>query len=606
MIYRNLLKYCFTILLFFSVIGLKATEGLSYVMPANEIVVLLDAEENVVIVDIRKPEKYNEGHYAGAVNIWRSDYEDTTYQFGGMMPTKDQLQQLLSSLGVVKDSKLLLYDGKGGCDAARFWWILKTHGHHDAYIIDGGFEALIDEKSKITNVPTLTITSKYEFPQEELFDLYASMEDVKEAIDDANTILLDTRTLDEYLGETLKKGAFRSGRIPNSIHSDWTNCIHYDNGKLLKSKKDLIYDFNELGVTKDKKVIVYCQSGVRSAHTTFVLTQVLGYKNVSNYDGSWIEWSYNKELPVDSGGMIFAKGLDFVPETSYWYLFLDSFYGYANYVWSEITFQTNPWYQNYFWWLIVLSVFVWLLELIFPWRKNQPHIRADFWIDAFYMFFNFFIFNLVIFIAFCNLTSRVFADFFGGDLSNLALINIQDYPEWLQLLIFFIATDFIQWFTHVMLHRFDFLWRFHKVHHSVEEMGFAAHLRYHWMENVFYTPMKYIMVMLIGGFHPEQAFVVYYVAIAIGHLNHANVGLEYGPLKYIFNNAKMHIWHHYHEMPESHPKGVNFGISLSIWDYMFRTNYIPHSGRDIKLGFDKIEEFPKSFFKQLMTGFNKK
>lgn len=283
-----------------------------------------------------------------------------------------------------------------------------------------------------------------------------------------------------------------------------------------------------------------------------------------------------------------------------------AYIGYANYLWSEIIFQSSPWYVNYFWLLVILSVVVWLLELIFPWREKQPVIRKDFWIDAFYMFFNFFIFNLIIFIAFSNLTTHFVKDVAGIELSKISVISLKDYPEWLQLVIFFVATDFIQWITHVLLHRFSFLWNFHKVHHSVEEMGFAAHLRYHWMENVFYTPMKYIMVMLIGGFAPEQAFIVYYFSIVIGHINHANISIDYGPLKYIFNNPKMHIWHHAYELPEDHSYGVNFGISLSMWDYIFRTNYIPYSGKNIKLGFEKIEIFPKSFFKQLVYGFRNK
>ena len=285
--------------------------------------------------------------------------------------------------------------------------------------------------------------------------------------------------------------------------------------------------------------------------------------------------------------------------------FLKSFNDFAGYTWREITFQVDPWYVNYFWWLVVLSLFVWGLEIAFPWRKDQPIIRKDFWIDAFYMFFNFYIFKLVIFMAFSNVTEMAFADLFGGDLKKLALIDISSYPAWAQLVIFFIVTDFIQWFTHTLLHRYDILWRFHKVHHSVEQMGFAAHLRYHWMENVFYTPMKYIAVMLIGGFTPDQAFIVFYTAIAIGHLNHANVMFDYGPLKYILNNPKMHIWHHYITMPESHKNGVNFGISLSIWDYIFRTNYIPSDGRDIELGFGSIKEFPRTFMKQLFYGFGK-
>lgn len=281
------------------------------------------------------------------------------------------------------------------------------------------------------------------------------------------------------------------------------------------------------------------------------------------------------------------------------------FVDFAGYTWREITFQVSPWYVNYFWWLVALSLVVWLLEMAFPWRKNQPIFRKDFWLDAFYMFFNFYIFKLVIFMAFSVVVEKAFTQLVGGDISQLALVDISAMPAWAQLLVFFIVTDFIQWFTHVLLHRYEWMWRFHKVHHSVEQMGFAAHLRYHWMENVFYTPMKYMAVMLIGGFTPEQAFMVFYIAIAIGHLNHANIRLDYGPLKYIFNSPGMHIWHHAYALPNEHRRGVNFGISLSIWDYIFRTAYVPHSGRDIKLGFPKIEQFPKTFWQQLVYGFGK-
>lgn len=289
----------------------------------------------------------------------------------------------------------------------------------------------------------------------------------------------------------------------------------------------------------------------------------------------------------------------------YWQLFLESFGSFASYTWSEIMFQVEPWYVNYFWWLIALSFGVWGLEVIFPWRKDQAIIRKDFWLDAFYMFFNFYIFKLIIFFAFSNVTEQFFTQITGYELGKFALVDISGWAWGWQLLIFFLATDFIQWFTHVLLHRYEFLWRFHKVHHSVEQMGFAAHLRYHWMENVFYTPMKYIAVMFIGGFTPEQAYIVFYAAIAIGHLNHANIALDYGPLKYIFNNPKMHIWHHAYALPSDREHGVNFGISLSIWDYVFHTAYIPRDGRDIALGFSGLERFPKTFWSQLVTGFRK-
>ena len=278
---------------------------------------------------------------------------------------------------------------------------------------------------------------------------------------------------------------------------------------------------------------------------------------------------------------------------------------YANDLWHQITFQADPWYENYFWFLVVVSLLVWGLEIIFPWRKDQPIFRRDFWLDAFFMFFNFYIFNLIIFIAFSKVVTKFLNDTLGLDMTQFAMVDLSSISWGWQLLIFFLATDFVQWFTHIMLHRIPVLWRFHKVHHSVQQMGFAAHLRYHWMETVVYTPMKYIAVMLIGGFTPEQAYIVFFFNIAIGHLNHANVNLDYGPLKYIFNNPKMHIWHHAKELPKDRPYGMNYGITLSLWDYIFRTNYIPKSGRDIPLGFKNIEKYPKKFFGLITSGFGK-
>lgn len=286
-------------------------------------------------------------------------------------------------------------------------------------------------------------------------------------------------------------------------------------------------------------------------------------------------------------------------------VFLRAVSEYAGWVLSEVTFNYSykPWYQNYFYGLIVLSLAVWGLEAAFPWRKNQPIIRKDFWLDGFYMFFNFFIFGLMI-SGFYAVIAQVLAQF-NITLQSLSLFNFAALPLWSQLLIFFILNDFVQWFTHVLLHRFQVLWRFHQVHHSVQEMGFAAHLRYHWMENVFYKPLKTLAVMLIGGFEPEQAFFVHFVAITIGHLNHANVRITWGPFRYIFNNSVMHLYHHAYALPSNRPNGMNYGISLSLWDYLFGTAYVPQSeDGSFALGFPGIEKFPvHSFWKQLLVGF---
>ncbi|WP_115461147.1 sterol desaturase family protein [Winogradskyella aurantiaca] len=283
-----------------------------------------------------------------------------------------------------------------------------------------------------------------------------------------------------------------------------------------------------------------------------------------------------------------------------------SYSGYWNYLKYELI-DLNHW-DNYFYGLIAISFIVWFLELVFPWRKNQAVFRKDFWLDTFYMFFNFFLLNLIVLIALSNSAAELLDDVLGIvglQLSDLQLFDSTDLPKWLGLLIFFLVNDFVQWNTHRLLHRVPWLWNFHKVHHSVKQMGFAAHLRYHWMEPVIYNSIRYIPLALIANYSAQDVAIVYFFAIAIGHLNHANLGWDYGPLKYIFNNPKMHIWHHAKELPENVRYGVNFGLTLSLWDYLFKTDYIPHSGRDIELGFDKDEEFPQDFINQELYPFKK-
>lgn len=281
--------------------------------------------------------------------------------------------------------------------------------------------------------------------------------------------------------------------------------------------------------------------------------------------------------------------------------FVTSFLGTAQWTWKSILFQV-PWNTNYFWGLILISLLVWLLEILFPWRKDQSIFRKDFWLDGFYMFFNFFIFAIIISGVYSMLA--IFFGSIGIAAKSLAVFDLSSWPLWAQLLVFFILLDFVQWFTHVLLHKIPALWQFHKVHHSVKEMGFAAHLRYHWMENIFYKPLKTFGVMLLGGFEPDQAYLVHFLAIAIGHLNHANVKLTYGPLKYIFNNPVMHLYHHSYTLPKN-SFGVNFGISLSVWDYIFKTNHIPEDSGTIRLGYPGDQQMPKSFFGQLFYGFRK-
>lgn len=330
----------------------------------------------------------------------------------------------------------------------------------------------------------------------------------------------------------------------------------------------------------------------------------------------------------------------------YWEIFVNGYTGYANYIYKEITLQVEPLWKNYFWMLILVSAVFFALEIARPWREKQPRFRKDFWLDFFYMFFNFFLFSLLIYNASSDLIVNLFNDGIKGlfDFDLQAINPMNSWPIWAVLITGFVVRDFIQWWTHRLLHRSSKLWEFHKVHHSVEQMGFAAHLRYHWMENIVYRSIEYVPLALLGiGLH--DFFLIHIFTLAWGHYNHANLrvsgrvtgalafgflalliagtgfdlpvsydlaiglggaalgALVAGPyMKYIFNSPEMHIWHHAYELPKERQYGVNFGLTLAIWDYIWKTNYIPHDGRDIRLGFPGVEQFPDSFVSQNIHG----
>ncbi|MDG1717307.1 MAG: sterol desaturase family protein [Saprospiraceae bacterium] len=331
-------------------------------------------------------------------------------------------------------------------------------------------------------------------------------------------------------------------------------------------------------------------------------------------------------------------------------IFLNGYGGYASYLWNDIT---NPTWKSYFWWLIIVSFFFLVLEVIIPWRKKQVVLRKDFWLDGFYMFFNFFIFSLIIY----NAASDVIVNLFNDSIIAISGFNLQasnpmnGWPLWLILVIGFFVRDFVQWWVHRLLHRSDRLWEFHKVHHSVAEMGFAAHLRYHWMENIIYRTLEYLPLALLGiGLH--DFFIIHIFTLAWGHFNHSNItvsgritggilgaligiviagglfdvnlvlepsiilqstiilglaavsSVALGPfMRKVFNSPEMHIWHHTQDLPSERYYGVNFGLTLACWDYIFGTAYVPQEGRNNKLGFTGIDEFPKTFTGHNLNGF---
>lgn len=259
---------------------------------------LIEGDQKVVIFDIRKSTDYLLGHIPESQGLFRTDYESTDFEYGGMAMERDQMAELLGKAGLESDSLALIYGDSEELDGARFAWILDMYGHENIAIVDGGYDAWKKAGFSTTMSKPSVEATTYTFPREMDASLIATLDEVKAAVEsqDPNVIILDTRSDAEFNGEEQKKGAFNKGRIPGSVHIEYKKSIGEDGFKTADELRTL---FEDAGVTADKTIISYCQSGVRSAHTTFVLKELLGYEDVKNYDGSWIEWSFNSDLPIE-------------------------------------------------------------------------------------------------------------------------------------------------------------------------------------------------------------------------------------------------------------------------------------------------------------------
>ena len=271
--------------------------GAEYLIEVNDLKNIVN-NQNIKLLDFRKKSDYDKEHIVGALHISRNDIEDTSYPYQGIMASKTQIEKLFSELGIKTSDTIIAYDDNGLCEASRLWWILQNYNFNNIKLLHGGISEWKMNKGQVTSeIPKVT-KSVFKLSDNPKMHYYVSKEQMNKALQ-SNTVILDTRTIDEFSGKRQKKGALKGGRIPNSIHIDWAEAINYNGDKRLKSVNELETIYNKLNIKKSDPLIVYCHSGVRSAHTTFVLTQLLGYENVKNYDGSWTEWSYFNDLPIE-------------------------------------------------------------------------------------------------------------------------------------------------------------------------------------------------------------------------------------------------------------------------------------------------------------------
>ena len=261
--------------------------------------------------------------------------------------------------------------------------------------------------------------------------------------------------------------------------------------------------------------------------------------------------------------------------------------------------------RHYFFWLLAVSLFCWLLERLTPWRAGQKALRDQFAQDLFWLVFNGHYAGLLLAMGVGWLLQQG-ATMIGGwpwtPLESVRLLG--ESPLWMQFLILLVLKDFLEWCVHRLLHRVPWLWEFHKLHHSIVELDWIGNMRFHWMEIVVYKALTYLPLVVLGVDGTVMLWLAVFATL-IGHLNHSNLNISWGPLLYIFNSPRLHVWHH--DVVLHGPSGQNYAIIFSLWDWLFGSAYLPpDQEQPERLGFAQMELFPRGLLSRLVYPFWKK
>ena len=258
-------------------------------------------DPQVVVVEVDEDtSSYDKGHIRGAIKLdWTTELQD---QVRRDFLNKEQFQALLSSKGVGNDDTVVLYGGNNNWFAAYAYWYFKLYGHTDVKLLDGGRKKWELDSRELTDEAPQRAETTY-VAQEQDTSIRAFRDEVVAAIGVKN--LVDVRSPDEYAGRLLapahlpQEQAQRGGHIPTAINVPWSKAAN--DGGTFKSDSDLKELYDGAGLDFDRDIIAYCRIGERSAHTWFVLKELLGQSNVKNYDGSWTEYGSLVGVPVALG-----------------------------------------------------------------------------------------------------------------------------------------------------------------------------------------------------------------------------------------------------------------------------------------------------------------
>ena len=261
-------------------------------------------DNNITVVEVNShPEKsYFQSHIPSAI-LWdlHKDLEDPIKRD---IPSGTDMEKLLGKSGITNETTIILYGDGNNRSATWAFWLLKFYRHKKIKLIDGGrIKWLIEGKPVIADIPKSDSANYQIKPPDK--SIRATLPYITKNLYKNDLRIIDTRTIEEYLGEmasspgTPQTGISKNGRIPNSVNIQWTDCINPDG--TVKSSKVLSKMFGINNALPENEIIAYCRLGVRASYTWFVLHEILNYENVKNYDGSWTEWGNSIGTPIEIG-----------------------------------------------------------------------------------------------------------------------------------------------------------------------------------------------------------------------------------------------------------------------------------------------------------------
>lgn len=233
---------------------------------------------NLRLLDVRLPESYQETHLPNAAWLDLRALSRTVDGVEGMLLSLEQYAEQMSRLGIDEQRAVVLYDDNWGMPAARVLWTLARYGHTNAAVLNGGWDRWQEEGYPTETEPFRPTPAT--FTPRPADQHLAERNWLLERLDDPNVVIIDTRTPAEYT----------RGHLPGALSWDWMNGAAVDGWNAVRAPDELRSELAELGVTPDKEIVTYCRSGARAAHT-YLLLRHLGFPQVRNYDGSWLEWS---------------------------------------------------------------------------------------------------------------------------------------------------------------------------------------------------------------------------------------------------------------------------------------------------------------------------